>query len=159
MILSMSSVLISILRFLVHPVFGNVSVVELFVIIACIVAGIGVVVNGIDVRQEIGRARKNNGAKLTLTLGAWRRVIADSTVVVAFALLGILTASVPASDDDNLRVRSAIFTLLILVPLLAKVYNQVNDFLTRRRASKQLDELYNQLHSQLHTIRERRTRR
>lgn len=142
----MQNVVVWFLNSIVHPVWRSLSVIELIVILACFSAAIGVVANGWDIYQQKKRSYIRNGAKLTLSKGDWRRVIADSLQILSFLGIGIVYAIAPTSPIPSARTRSAIVTLFLLGILAVIVYNQVNSFYTRRKATIQLDALYDRVH-------------
>lgn len=127
---------------LTYPLVGTVSAVEALALLLLLVAVVLVGVNGWDIWQEAGRAERTNGVKLTLARGAWRRVCADTVKVLAFVVIVGVAAHAPPNPNPQLRARSALTTILLLVILSAITFNQVNDFLTRRRAMRELDHLY-----------------
>lgn len=139
-------ILLDFLRLLVTPLRGTVSVLEFVVIVVCLLAVGGVIANGWDIYHERKRAYIGNGAKLTLSNGAWRRVIADGLQILAYLSIGVVSAIAPTSTVTQAQTRSAAVTLLLLAILGAVVYNQANDYLTRRKATIQLDELYDRIH-------------
>jgi len=139
-------VIVEFLRFLTHPLWRTVSIVEFIVILVCLLASIGVIVNGWNIYRERKRAHIGNGAKLTLSEGSWRRVFSDGFQIFCYFGIGVVFAIAPNATTTPAQSRAAAATLLLLGILAAMLYNQVNDYLTRRKATIQLDELYERTH-------------
>lgn len=132
-------------RALSTTVRGSVSVVEVLALVICIVATAGVLINGWDSYKERRRAIPYNGIEETLARGDWRRAVTDSVKILAFiAIVGVASRTPPAVAQAN-RTRSVWTTLLLLVILGGIAYNQVNNYLTRRKAKGQLLDIKRRL--------------
>lgn len=127
-------------RVLAHPLTGNISILEALALFLCGATVLGVALNGYDIYQERNRAERRNGARLVLVRGAWRRVMADSVKALAFTGLAVISSIAPPSTNPGPQTRQAGITFILLAVIIALLFNQANDFFTRKAAER----LYNQ---------------
>jgi len=144
---SLSKVLEAFFDFLTYPLWRTVSFIEGLVIVASFAALLSVIINAYDIYQERKRAKKRGTLELTLASGSYRRVVSDGFQIVSYFLIGVVFAIAPNANSTAPRARGLAATMLLLAILTSMVYNQFNDYLTRRAAKRELSARYRLLHS------------